>query len=173
MADEYSKPPYNRPSNIPPQFNWESLVEKRGVELEEHYVKLLRELGKAGGMLGEIFYKAQKQYLKFQTFRGWEIVPSTYRLALMNMFLHNIGDMESEPSISRNDSLISDTGERFDYVLANPPFGKKSSMTITNTEGKQQKEDLTYNRQDFWATTSNHLQLDFSSIKQYLLVFWL
>jgi len=45
-------------------------------------------------------------------------------------------------------------------VLANPPFGKKSSMTITNEEGKQQKEELTYNRQDFWATTSNK-QLNF------------
>jgi type I restriction enzyme M protein len=42
-----------------------------------------------------------------------------------------------------------------DYVLANPPFGKKSSMTFTNEEGEQEKEDLVYNRQDFWATTSN------------------
>ena len=39
--------------------------------------------------------------------------------------------------------------------LANPPFGKKSSQTFTNEEGEQEKEDLTYNRQDFWATTSN------------------
>ena len=47
-----------------------------------------------------------------------------------------------------------------DYVLANPPFGKKSSQTFTNEEGEQEKEDLTYNRQDFWATTSNK-QLNF------------
>jgi type I restriction enzyme M protein len=45
-------------------------------------------------------------------------------------------------------------------VLANPPFGKKSSTTFTNDEGEQEKEDLTYNRQDFWATTSNK-QLNF------------
>ena len=51
-------------------------------------------------------------------------------------------------------------GKRFDYVLTNPPFGKKSSMTFTNDEGEQEKEDLTYNRQDFWATTSNK-QLNF------------
>jgi type I restriction enzyme M protein len=44
--------------------------------------------------------------------------------------------------------------------LANPPFGKKSSQTFTNDEGEQEKEDLTYNRQDFWATTSNK-QLNF------------
>ena len=46
------------------------------------------------------------------------------------------------------------------YVLANPPFGKKSSQTFTNEDGEQEKEDLTYNRQDFWATTSNK-QLNF------------
>jgi type I restriction enzyme M protein len=49
---------------------------------------------------------------------------------------------------------------RVDYVLANPPFGKKSSMTITNETGEQEKQDLSYNRQDFWATTSNK-QLNF------------
>lgn len=30
--------------------------------------------------------------------------------------------------------------------LANPPFGKKSSMTITNEEGEQERQDLSYNR---------------------------
>lgn len=45
-------------------------------------------------------------------------------------------------------------------MLANPPFGKKSSQTFTNDEGEQEKDDLTYNRQDFWATTSNK-QLNF------------
>ena len=55
---------------------------------------------------------------------------------------------------------MADADERFDYVLANPPFGKKSSMSFTNEEGEQEKEDLTYNRQDFWATTSNK-QLNF------------
>jgi len=45
-------------------------------------------------------------------------------------------------------------------VLANPPFGKKSSITVTNEDGTQSKEALTYNRQDFWATSSNK-QLNF------------
>jgi len=48
----------------------------------------------------------------------------------------------------------------YDYVLANPPFGKKSSQTFTNDAGEQERDDLTYNRQDFWATTSNK-QLNF------------
>jgi type I restriction enzyme M protein len=78
----------------------------------------------------------------------------------MNLFLHNIGDIDSENAISPNDSLVADPGVRYDYVLTNPPFGKKSSMTFTNEEGEQEREDLTYNRQDFWATTSNK-QLNF------------
>ena len=88
-------------------------------------------------------------------------VAGTRRLALMNLFLHNIGDIDSgNIFISPNDSLIAASETRYDYVLANPPFGKKSSMTFTNEEGEQEKEDLTYNRQDFWVTTSNK-QLNF------------
>ena len=78
----------------------------------------------------------------------------------MNMFLHNIGDIDSDNFISPADALIAASPETYDYVLANPPFGKKSSQTFTNDEGEQEKDDLTYNRQDFWATTSNK-QLNF------------
>ena len=102
----------------------------------------------------------QKAFLKHEAFHGNEIVANTRRLCLMNMFLHNIGEIDGGVSISPNDSLVADSGERFDYVLANPPFGKKSSMSFTNEEGEQEKDDLTYNRQDFWATTSNK-QLNF------------
>ncbi|MCX7649440.1 MAG: type I restriction-modification system subunit M [Flavobacteriales bacterium] len=263
MADEFSKPPYNRKLPIPAAYNWESLVAKRGAELENHYTNLLRELSHAKGILGQIFTKSQnkiqdpaklsklidmidkeqwstlgadvkgqiyeglleknaedtksgagqyftpraliramvecvrpepmktiadpacgtggfflaaydfianpqnysltreqKEFLKHKTFFGNEIVQSTRRLCLMNLFLHNIGDFESENFISPTDALIADSGLRVDYVLANPPFGKKSSMTFTNDEGEQESEDLTYNRQDFWVTTSNK-QLNF------------
>ena len=102
----------------------------------------------------------QKTFLKNSTFSGNEIVASTRRLCLMNMFLHNIGEIDGETFISPNDALVADEGVRYDYVLANPPFGKKSSMTITNEEGEQERQDLSYNRQDFWATTSNK-QLNF------------
>jgi type I restriction enzyme M protein len=104
--------------------------------------------------------KEQKEFLKYRTFAGNEIVASTRRLALMNLFLHNIGDIDSETLISPNDSLIAASETRYDYVMANPPFGKKSSMTFTNEAGEQEKQDLTYNRQDFWVTTSNK-QLNF------------
>jgi type I restriction enzyme M protein len=102
----------------------------------------------------------QNRFLKTKTFGGNEIVAGTRRLALMNLFLHNIGEIDGEPMISNSDALIADPGTRYDYVLTNPPFGKKSSMTFTNDEGEQEKEDLTYNRQDFWVTTSNK-QLNF------------
>jgi type I restriction enzyme M protein len=44
MADEYSKPPYNRQLNIPKEYNWESLISPKGAELEVHYSILLSEL---------------------------------------------------------------------------------------------------------------------------------
>jgi type I restriction enzyme M protein len=74
--------------------------------------------------------KEQKQFLKYKTFYGNEIVAGTRRMALMNLFLHNIGDIDSDNFISPADALIADNGERFDYILANPPFGKKSSQTL-------------------------------------------
>ena len=263
MADEFSRPPYNRKLPIPPEYNWESLTEKRGAELEMHYTLLLRELSQSKGVLGQIYTKSQnkiqdpaklyklidmidkeqwstmgvdikgkiyeglleknaedtksgagqyftpralirtivecvrpepmktiadpasgtggfllaayefiadpthyaltreqKEFLKYHTFFGNEIVANTRRLALMNLFLHNIGDFDSDNFLSPADALISDSGLRVDYVLANPPFGKKSSMTFTNDESEQDTEDLTYNLQDFWVTTSNK-QLNF------------
>ena len=103
---------------------------------------------------------SQKRALKTQTFFGNEIVADTRRLCLMNMYLHNIGEIGGEVTVAQADSLAADPGTRFDYVLTNPPFGKKSSITVTAEDGKQEKQSFTYNRQDFWATTSNK-QLNF------------
>jgi len=61
IADEFSKPPYNRKLPIPRAFNWESLTEKRGAEQEVHYTTLLRELSQAKGVLGQIFFKSQNK----------------------------------------------------------------------------------------------------------------
>ena len=76
-------------------------------------------------------------------------------MSLMNLYLHNIGDLYGQVPITLGDALLTDPGERFDYVLTNPPFGKKSALTFTNEEGEQEEEDLVYNRQDFWTTSSN------------------
>lgn len=100
----------------------------------------------------------QKLFLKHNTFKGKDIVDNVARLCVMNLYLHGIGGEESP--IDVGDALVSDPGDRFDIVLTNPPFGKKSSITIVNGDGKADKESLIYKRQDFWATTSNK-QLNF------------
>jgi len=259
MADEQTKPPFNKPSTIPQGLDWQSLLEKDGAALEIHYRYILETLGKEKGMLGVIFRKSQnriqdpaklkrllelinqetwigldidvkgeiyegllqknaedikggagqyftprplikaivevirpepgqtindpacgtggfiiathdyisgnyqldveqKRFLKYETFSGKDIVDSVARLCAMNLYLHGIGGDQSP--IEVGDSLISDPGTRYDIVMTNPPFGKKSSITIMNEEGKADKESLTYERQDFWATTSNK-QLNF------------
>lgn len=61
MADEYGKPPYNRDIGIPAEYRWPELKKRRGAELENFYVRLLRDLGKQKGMLGQIFTKAQNK----------------------------------------------------------------------------------------------------------------
>ena len=104
--------------------------------------------------------RGQKEFLKTQTFHGNEIVSATFKTALMNLYLHNIGDIYGEIPITLGDALLSDPGYRVDYVLTNPPFGKKSSITFTNEDDEQEEEDLVYNRQDFWTTSSNK-QLNF------------
>ena len=104
--------------------------------------------------------REQKEFLKAEAFHGNEIVPTTFKLCLMNLYLHNIGDIYGKIPVTLGDALLMDTGERYDYVLTNPPFGKKSSITFTNEEGEQEDEDLVYNRQDFWTTSSNK-QLNF------------
>lgn len=103
--------------------------------------------------------RAQKAFLKRGAFSGNEIVAGTRRLCLMNMVLHGIGDIVGDSPVSPTDALVAASPDTFDYVLANPPFGKKSSMTFTTDDGEAEG-DLTYNRQDFWATTSNK-QLNF------------
>ncbi|MBU4502893.1 MAG: type I restriction-modification system subunit M, partial [Nanoarchaeota archaeon] len=259
MADEQTKPPFNKRSTIPRDFDWQSLIGKDGDALEVHYRHILETLGKEKGMLGVIFRKSQnkiqnpaylkrlielinaetwvgldidvkgeiyegllqknaediksgagqyftpralikamvevtkpepmmticdpacgtggfllsahdyipknysldkeqKKFLKYNTFKGKDIVDGVVRLCVMNLYLHGIGGEESP--IEVGDSLISDPGNRFDMVLTNPPFGKKSSVTIVNGEGKANKESLIYERPDFWATTSNK-QLNF------------
>ena len=102
--------------------------------------------------------KDQKKHLRFKMFKGWEIVDSAARLCAMNLYLHGIGGEESPIVVA--DSLASDPGNRFEMVLTNPPFGKKSSITIFNENGKAAKESISYEREDFWATTSNK-QLNF------------
>ena len=59
----------------------------------------------------------------------------------MNLYLHNIGDIYGKVPVVQGDALLTDPSYRVDYVLTNPPFGKKSSITFTNEEGKQEDEE--------------------------------
>lgn len=102
-----------------------------------------------------------KEFLKKGAFHGGELVSTTYKLALMNLYLHNIGDIYGEVPITPGDSLASDPGDRYDYVLTNPPFGTKSSISFTNEEGEDESEELVYNRQDFWVSGCSNKQLNF------------
>src|SRR5437763_16335346 len=59
----------------------------------------------------------------------------------------------------------------YEMVLTNPPFGKKSSVTIVNEAGDEEKQSLVVHRDDFWASTSNKqlnfLQHVFTTLKQH------
>lgn len=263
MADEQTRPPFNRPAFIPQGLDWQSLLARDGDELEVHYRHLLSELGRRPGMLGVVFRKAQnriqdpaklrrlivdlidrerwmtldadvkgdayegllqrnaedvktgagqyftprpliraivevmrpepgmticdpacgtggfllaaheyvsrnfpyldpdeKRHLRFDALRGVDIVDTVARLCVMNLLLHGIGAEDAESPIAVDDSLKADPGERYDMVLTNPPFGKRSSMTVVNAEGETEREDLVIVRDDFWASTSNK-QLNF------------
>ena len=263
MADEYSKPPYNRNSGISEGCTWQDMRSLKGTELEDKYKSILETLGKQSGLLGSIFFQSankiskaailkrvvdmidgekwvsmssdvkgdiyegllqknaedtksgagqyftpraliramvrcmrpepgktiadpccgsggfflaaqdfianeyrdtldrdQKEFLKNKTFYGTELVPTTFKLCLMNLYLHNIGDIYGDVPVQQADALLTDPGYRVDYVLTNPPFGKKSSITFTNEEGETEDEDLVYNRSEFWTTSSNK-QLNF------------
>ncbi len=108
---------------------------------------------------GKELDKDQKKHLRTKFVSGTELVPNTARLCIMNLYLHGI-DADPCPVKSGVDSLAADPSDRYSVVLTNPPFGKKSSFSIVNEEGELEKEDTSYERQDFWVTTKNK-QLNF------------
>jgi len=81
--------------------------------------------------------------IRTETYYGQDLVARPRRLALMNLYLHQV-----EPRIKLGDSIYETPGpERFDVILTNPPFG---------TKGANQAPD----RDDFVVSTSNK-QLNF------------
>ncbi|MBI1815679.1 MAG: SAM-dependent DNA methyltransferase [Deltaproteobacteria bacterium] len=106
--------------------------------------------------------KDQKRHLKLEALHGVEIVDNVTRLCAMNLFLHGVGPSGDEtlPPVRTDDSLRADPGNRFEVVLTNPPFGKKSSVLVVNEEGDEERQALTVVRDDFWTSTTNK-QLNF------------
>lgn len=101
----------------------------------------------------------EAEHLWTRTLQGVDLVPNVARLCAMNLFLHGISTDPKHPVISIGDSLEA-KAEPVDMVLTNPPFGKKSSFTIIGEGGKSKTDKISYQRDDFWATTSNK-QLNF------------
>ena len=101
-----------------------------------------------------------RKHLQTDFVRGVELVDATARLAAMNMLLHGMATPNGESPIQVKDALTSDPGDRYSVILANPPFGTKSSVTMVSADGKRTKDDLEIVRDDFWVTTSNK-QLNF------------
>jgi type I restriction enzyme M protein len=116
--------------------------------------------------------REQKKKLASDTLYGVELVDGVARLCCMNMLLHGISanGADSVP-VEIRDALGSHGGKYYEMVMTNPPFGKKSSVTIVNEEGRAEKESLTIHRDDFWASTSNKqlnfLQHVFTILKQH------
>ena len=102
----------------------------------------------------------ERLHLRDTFVHGVELVDGTARLAAMNLLLHGIGEATGESLIEVKDSLIADPGRRWSVVLSNPPFGRKSSMTMVGADGREVREDREIERQDFVVTTSNK-QLNF------------
>jgi len=61
MAHERTEPPFSEDSIIASGFDWPSLAEKSGPELEAHYTLLLQKLAQEPGLLGLIFRKSQNR----------------------------------------------------------------------------------------------------------------
>lgn len=91
--------------------------------------------------------------LREDTFTGVDIVDEVVRLSAMNLYLHGVGDNSSP--VRQGDALSGDPGDRFDVILTNPPFGKKSSYTVVGEDGQVTTERENYEREDFKFTTSN------------------
>ena len=102
----------------------------------------------------------ERTHLRDGFVHGVELVDGTARLAAMNLLLHGIGQPNGDSLIDVKDSLIADPGRRWSVVLSNPPFGRKSSLTMVGADGREAREDLEIERQDFVVTTSNK-QLNF------------
>ncbi len=104
-------------------------------------------------MKGQNQDREKLKTLREATFNGVDIVDEVVRLAAMNLYLHGVGN-DSSP-VHQGDALAGDPGKRFNVVLTNPPFGKKSSYTVVGEDVQVTTERENYEREDFKFTTSN------------------
>ena len=266
MADQLTRPPFEREPVVPPELGWPPLLRLDGAALEAQYRKSLEALGTQPGMLGVIFRSARcevhnpsllkqlivnlldevdwmslpvdvkgtiyeelvarsvressrgaGQYftprplvqtlcevmrltpqdricdpaagtggflcaayshvlgrfgsrlnrdqlgaLRMELVEGMELSPKVGRMCAMNAYLHGIGGEGADEVVvhTGHDSLAAAWPDEYSVVLANPPFGKKQSLTFVNEEGETAKQNQVVVREDFWTSTSNK-QLNF------------
>ena len=102
-------------------------------------------MGSGSLMLSCRNYSTQPEYIKYY---GQELMPSTFNLARMNMFLHGVddariwqGDTLSNPQNIEDDKLM-----KFQVVVANPPFSLDKwdsgflSNAVQDSNGKKQEK---------------------------------
>lgn len=104
-------------------------------------------------MKGQSRDREKLRSLRHSSFTGVDIVDEVVRLCAMNLYLHGVGNGGSP--VFQSDALASDGGDRFNVVLTNPPFGKKSSYRVVGEDGQVTTERENYEREDFKFTTSN------------------
>ena len=104
-------------------------------------------------MKGQTQDRDRLRDLRHTSFTGVDIVDEVVRLCAMNLYLHGVGNGGSP--VYQGDALSGDNGKRFDVVLTNPPFGKKSSYKVVGEDGQVSTERENYEREDFKFTTSN------------------
>lgn len=104
-------------------------------------------------MKKQVANKQALRALREEKFYGTDITPLVVSLCAMNLYLHGIGGDRSP--VKQGDSLMSAGETRYDMVLTNPPFGKKSGLKVLNADGSVDVEKEDYQRPDFIATTSN------------------
>ncbi len=129
--------------------------------------------------------REDREHLRLDALRGGEIVDGVTRLCAMNLMLHGVGptpqeleklrasrvakgaspaeadaEMDARLPLRTDDALRELGATRYEVVLTNPPFGKKSSIMVVTDEGETDRESIVYERDDFWASTTNK-QLNF------------
>lgn len=129
--------------------------------------------------------REDREHLRLNALRGVEIVQGVTRLCAMNLMLHGVGptpqelemlrkelmaggmnadqadaEIDARLPVKTDDALREIGSTRYHVVLTNPPFGKKSSIMVVTDEGETDRERIVYERDDFWASTTNK-QLNF------------
>lgn len=97
-------------------------------------------------------------HLRTDFAHGWELVPNTARLCIMNLFLHGV-DADPPPIRVGVDALAETPSRRFSVVLTNPPFGTKGTARGGDEEDGSASAGI-QKRQDLAVATSNK-QLNF------------